>query len=153
IESTHRYRVRGLELAYHLWSSSASDPKLAVRSGRPVILCLHGFLDHGTSFAPVARLLAPEHEVLAVDFRGLGRWGWREHGYSYFPDSFGVVLHLIEQLGISELSILGHSMGGGVAAGVGSVLEDRLRSLILLEGMGPPAEDPSVAVSRIKTWM
>ncbi|NJK89813.1 MAG: hypothetical protein HC923_10725 [Myxococcales bacterium] len=57
---------RGLELAVH---------RLGIEQGTPV-LALHGFLDHGESFASVAALLAPDTTIYAPDARGHGASGW-----------------------------------------------------------------------------
>lgn len=145
--------VRGLALAYHRWA--APD--------RPILLLLHGFLDCGRSWQWVVDELGGEFDVIAPDMRGFGSSGWAgDGGYYHFYDYFSDILGLIDALGLgkqepgepalNELHIAGHSMGGSVATGVAALLGERCRSLVLLEGMGPPTNDPNQTVQRLQSW-
>lgn len=141
--TTRTYEVRGLPLAYHVWGAEDA----------PTILCFHGFLDHGQSFAPVAELLQDDFRIIAVDFRGHGHSGWiGAGGYYHFHDYFTDVLTLVEHLGIERTSIIAHSMGGSVASGVASMAPDRFDGIIMLEGMGPPASSFDHTVMRLTDW-
>ncbi|GAA3089881.1 alpha/beta fold hydrolase [Streptosporangium carneum] len=77
--------------------------------GRP-LLALHGHLSEGASFAAVAAELAPEWRVIAPDQRGHGESD-RAADYSregYLAD----VLALLDHLGLDQVAIAGHSLGG-----------------------------------------
>jgi pimeloyl-ACP methyl ester carboxylesterase len=53
------------------------------------------------------------------------------------------VVEVLDQLGWEECSLIGHSMGAGVATCVAGILRERVKRLILVEGLGPlsqPAE-------------
>lgn len=140
---THRFSVRGLEIGYHTWG----DPK------DPPLLMLHGFMDTGLSFGPVVRAMKGAYYVVAPDMRGHGHSGWvGPGGYYHFYDYFHDVRMLIEHLGLSKLSVVGHSMGGSIACGVSAMLSERIGTLFLLEGAGPPFHEASDAYLRLTTW-
>jgi pimeloyl-ACP methyl ester carboxylesterase len=126
--------VRGLPVAYSSWGLTPGAPE--------IVLCFHGFLDHGDSFAPVAEVLAQRLPVVALDFRGFGRSGWiGDGGYYHFMDYVADVERLHTHLGSPAVHLLAHSMGGSVATTFTSVRSEAVRSLVMLEGMGPPRED------------
>lgn len=141
--ATEHYEVRGLRLAFHRWGDDS----------RPLLVLLHGFMDHGRSFAPVAELLAKDFFVVAPDFRGHGESGWiGAGGYYHFYDYFHDVRVLVERLGAPRFGLVGHSMGGSVATGLAALLAERVSALVLLEGMGPPFAAPDEAVERLRRW-
>lgn len=132
--------MRGLRLALHEWGEE----------GRPVLLCLHGFLDHGRSFAPIAEALESSYHILAPDFRGHGASDWiGAGGYYHFHDYYGDMSELVESRGLTEFSLLAHSMGGSVAIVMANLFAERLRRLVLLEGVGPEGEDLRRAPDRL----
>ena len=140
---TATYRVRGLELAYHTWG----DPR-----GAPVV-CIHGFMDHGRSFAFMAEHLPEGSFVIAPDMRGHGHSGWvGAGGYYHFYDYFDDLRVLVDHLGLARFSVVAHSMGGSVAAGLVALMPERVDALVLLEGMGPPFVDLADQPLRLKAW-
>lgn len=136
------YRVRGMRLAYHVYG----DP-----GGRP-LLCLHGFMDHGASFRFVAEHLS-DVCIIAPDVRGHGHSDWvGPGGYYHFYDYFDDVRALLAELGWSRFSLVGHSMGGSIAVAIAALEPDKVDSVVLLEGMGPPFADLDDTVGRIDRW-
>lgn len=137
------YSVRGLELAYETWGER----------NNPTLLFLHGYQDHGLSYARTANYLQGEYFVIAPDLRGHGRSGWvGDGGEYYFYDYVYDVLCLLEHLGVDKLAIVGHSMGGNVATFSSALLKERVTSLILLEGMGFEPHDLADSVNRLTRW-
>ena len=138
------YSVRGLRLCVNEWG----------QEGAPVLLCLHGFLDHGASFAPIAESLAPRYHVLAPDFRGHGASEWvGAGGYYHFHDYYGDMVELIESRHLSRFSVLAHSMGGTIAIVLANLYPERIVSMVLLEGMGPEGEDIKKAPDRLQRFV
>lgn len=138
------FSVRGLQLAYNEWGEK----------DRPLILYFHGFLDHGLSFAPIAEFVADSYYSVAIDFRGHGYSGWiGDGGYYHFMDYAADAWRLIEVLGPRDVHLVGHSMGGSVAVAIAALFGDRVKSIVLLEGMGPPSEDLSTAPDRLRRWV
>lgn len=138
------YSVRGLRLAYHTWG----------RPTDPALILIHGFLDHGQSFADVVAALPGPFFAIAPDLRGHGHSGWvGDGGYYHFYDYFDDLRALIEHLGLTSFILVGHSMGGSVAIGTAALLgAERVRGLLLLEGMGPPFQALDSTVDRLSRW-
>ena len=100
-------------------------------SGCP-LLFLHGTGCDASDWTPVIERLPSARRCIAPDFRG--------HGQSTVPtqrftlsDLANDVLHLADSLGIQELVIVGHSLGGMVAMEVAE-RSSRVTGLVLLEG-------------------
>jgi non-heme chloroperoxidase len=81
-------------------------------SGRPVLL-IHGYPLDGNSWERQEReLLAHGYRVITYDRRGFGRSSQPTLGYDY--DTFAGDLHvLIEHLDLSDVALVGFSMGTG----------------------------------------
>jgi pimeloyl-ACP methyl ester carboxylesterase len=139
-----------LELAHLRVAAEEWGPE----DGSPV-LALHGWLDNAASFARLAPLL-DGLRVVALDLPGHGRSDHRPSGHvHHFVDWAPIALEAADALGWSSFSILGHSMGAGVATLLPAVAPDRIDRLALLEGFGPytrPAEDaPKQLASAIRS--
>ncbi|WP_437636887.1 alpha/beta fold hydrolase [Sorangium sp. So ce854] len=97
----------------------------------PVVL-LHGLMGSGACWAPLARALEGEFDVVMPDARGHGGSSAPLHGYRY-DDHASDVVGLIRGLELSRPALLGHSMGGMTAAVVASRGAGGLRGLILVD--------------------
>lgn len=147
--SSSYQRLNGLELFVHRFSDERATP-----SGLTLLL-LHGLLDAGSTWELVAApLTAAGHDVVAPDLRGFGRSGWiGAGGYYHFPDYIADVAALVDALAPARLGVVGHSMGGTVAAYFTGALPERVERLALLEGVGPMATEPAHALDRMQTWL
>lgn len=125
-----------------------------LRSER-VVLWLHGYLDMAQSFAAVLRgVSAHGYRVLAPDFRGHGESAWAgPGGYYHFADYLADLDALVDALGLERFDLVAHSMGGSVATRYAAMRPERVASLTLLEGIGPPAMPADVAVDRTLGWL
>ena len=104
--------------------------------GIPVI-GLHGWLDNAASFDHLAPLL-PEFYLIALDFHGHGFSDHLPPGMSYhLVDSVEFIFAIADQLELQEFSLIGHSMGASVATVMAGVFPERIRNLIMIEGLGP----------------
>ena len=142
--------------------SDGSSPRLHVdrhgQSGSPVML-LHGFAASFFEFRFWIPGLAEHHQVWAVDLKG--------HGSSpapldnrYSPYDHAEFVHrLIVQEDLRGLTLIGHSMGGGVALSVALRLleEGRLQRLILVSSAAYPQPLPGfirlAQRSRLTGWL
>jgi pimeloyl-ACP methyl ester carboxylesterase len=143
------WKVNGLDLCVHRFRDDDARPTGVT------LLLLHGFLDAGSTWDLVAEPLARAgYDVVAPDLRGFGqsaRVG--AGGYYHFPDYIADVAALVDALAPERLGVVGHSMGGAVAVYYAGACPDRVERLALLEGMGPPANRPDIAVTRMETWL
>lgn len=140
-ERDFRTRPRGLRLRICEWGTPSED--------RLPMLILHGFLEQGAAWDAIARALAPRL-VIAPDHRG---HGLSDHvadgGFYHFWDYVADVDALVEDLG-GRVDLVGHSMGGSVASLYAACAPDRVRRLVLIEGLGPPDGEPR-AVEQART--
>jgi len=119
-----------------------------------VVLC-HGLLDIGWSFDAVARdLVEAGHGVASFDWRGHGQTEWTgAGGYYHFPDYVLDLDELLPQLSDHPVHLVGHSMGGSACVMYAAARAEKLRSLALIEGLGPPEMEPRDPATRLRAWL
>jgi len=106
-------------------------------SGRPVVL-IHGWPLSGESWkAQVPVLTAAGYRVITYDRRGFGRSAKPADGYDY--DTLAADLaHLLESKDLTEVSLVGFSMGGGeVARYIANHGSSRLHSVVFAAAVPP----------------
>ena len=142
-------RVNGLRLFVHRFRDASVLP-----SGLTLLL-LHGYQDAGATWDLVAEhLVRAGHDVIAPDLRGFGQSdAVGSGGYYHFPDYVADVAELVDAIAPRRLGVVGHSMGGTIAALYAGALPQRVERLALLEGLGPLATEPSFAVDRMRAWL
>jgi pimeloyl-ACP methyl ester carboxylesterase len=88
-------------------------------SGEPPFVFVHGWCCDHTYFAPQVERFSASHRVVAVDLRGHGASDAPEQRYSIeqFVDDLA---WLVYTLGLDKPIVVGHSMGGVVAVGLGA---------------------------------
>jgi len=122
---------------YDLWSWSAGE-------GRP-LLYLHGFERHPGD-ASFLRRLAERHAVLAPEQPGFGT----STGFEHIRDLTDLVLvyrRVVENWGVGQVDVVGHSLGAMFAAELAALCPDLVRRLVLVDPFGlwlddTPALDP-----------
>ena len=107
----------------------------------PQYVFLHGMGLNAHGFDPV--VLALDAPALALDLPGHGRSDWREDA-NYRPDLLAAdVLTALEQLAPEPFVLVGHSLGGLVAAIAAPMLGARLRGLVIVDitpGVSPQGD-------------
>lgn len=105
--------------------------------GRPVVL-LHAMASNGDTWRRLAAGLS-DCRVIRPDLRGHGRSS-RAGDYSLtgFRDD---IVGLLDQLGLARVDLIGHALGGRVAAMITLAQPGRVRRLIL-ENTAPPPHEP-----------
>jgi N-formylmaleamate deformylase len=99
---------------------------------KPPVVLLHGLMTNGACWAPFARTLEADYDVIMPDARGHGHSSAPDNGYCY--DTLAAdVLNLLDTLGLAKPVLLGHSMGGMIAALLASQKPKRLRALVLVD--------------------
>ena len=103
--------------------------------GMPV-LAFHGWLDNAATFDHLAPYLK-DFRLVSLDLPGHGLSDHRASGSSYhFSDIIVDVLEALHVLGWQRFSLLGHSMGAGVASYLAGTIPEKISSVILIEGLG-----------------
>ena len=99
--------------------------------GDPIVL-IHGFPSSTFAFHRLAPILARKRRVIALDLPGLGL-SHRDHRRSFSIDAHAErIVALLDALAIERASLLGVSMGGGVAQRVAATRPERLDRLVLV---------------------
>lgn len=104
--------------------------------GRPVLL-LHGFATSSYTWHAIIPELAKNHRVIAIDLRGFGASDKPLDDHYTIQDQADVVQAFIEQENLHDLTIIGHSFGGGItlalALKAGEERQSRIRNIVLVD--------------------
>ena len=103
-------------------------------SGPPVVL-IHGMLNSSSHWQSVALELAREHTVVAPDLIGHGDSAAPRGDYSLGAHAASI-RDLLAAIGIERASIVGHSLGGGVAMQFFYQFPQRVERLVLISSGG-----------------
>lgn len=139
----------GLTLHYTEWGEPSTD----------TLVLIHGNRDHARSWdSLVTSLLSrnvPFSHLVSLDLRGHGDSQWPPPGKGYQHEDFlfdlaGLLRHLQQE----AVTIVAHSLGGSVALMFAGCFPQRVKRLVLVEGVGPTArsvgEVPEVLAERLE---
>jgi pimeloyl-ACP methyl ester carboxylesterase len=107
---------------------------LTAGSGPPLVL-VHGITSSADTWADAMRGLAREHTVIAPDLLGHGSSAKPRGDYSLGAYASGV-RDLLAALGHDRVTIVGHSLGGGVAMQFSYQFPERTERLVLVSSGG-----------------
>lgn len=110
------------------------------RGGLETLVFLHGLGVDGSVWQAVVRRYFPTYTCIALDLRGHGLSVHPDKGYGgddYVQDIVSALVWLRERFG--ELTIIGHSLGAVIAAGVAATVHSLVQRLILAD---PPMHGP-----------
>lgn len=102
----------------------------------PALVCLPGWPQTWYSYHPVAAELAQHYRVIIVDIRGMGSSEKPATGYDKKTMAQDVYA-LLRHLGLEKASLLGHDIGGMVAASFAFNHPEATEKLILADGAHP----------------
>lgn len=102
-----------------------------------VIVLLHGFCGSSAYFEQVIPLLSGSYRVIAPDLRGHGASDAPLGAYS-IDQMANDVLALLNALEISEVYLLGHSLGGYITLSFAQRYASRLKGFGLIHSTGYP---------------
>lgn len=80
----------------------------------PALLLIHGMADNSSTFEPLFEQLARDYTVIAPDLLGHGGSDRPRADYS-LPAFANAMRDLLLYLGIDRATLVGHSLGGGIA--------------------------------------
>ncbi len=119
-----RFRtVHGYQRAYRMAGSG------------PAVLLVHGVSDRSESWLPIMGRLAENYTVIAPDLLGHGASDKPRADYSVAAFSNGM-RDLLDVLDIDTATVVGHSLGGGVAAQLSYQYPERVERLVLVGSGG-----------------
>ncbi|MFE3054474.1 alpha/beta fold hydrolase [Nocardia sp. NPDC059239] len=110
-------------------------------SGSPVVL-VHGGGEWAYSYRDTIQTLARSHRVIAVDLPGHGYTELHRKDFAYTVDSMaGSLAAFLDALGLTKVSLAGHSWGGGWALRFAETRPDRVERLALIDSNGVEYSD------------
>ncbi len=97
----------------------------------PPIVILHGLFGEGDNWRAVANRLSERFRVVLLDLRNHGESGWEdEMGFAEMAED---VFDTMDYLGLEDVALLGHSLGGKVAMTVAAARPERLKALVVVD--------------------
>ncbi len=112
------------------------------------VLCLPGLTRNSADFHDLALALAATRRVLALDLRGQGQSDRDADGRSYTNESYlADIGHLLTLTGCHHIAVVGTSLGGILAMGLGATRPTTLRAVVLND-IGP--EIPGAALADLR---
>ena len=122
-EATRAVMLSGHELAY-------------LDSGDgPAVLFIHGLTNSSRSWARLVDALNTDHHILAPDLYGHGASAKPMRDYSLSAHA-ATLRDLLDRLGIDRVTLVGHSLGGGIAMQFFYLFPERASRLVLVSSGG-----------------
>ncbi|QIK74171.1 alpha/beta fold hydrolase [Nocardioides piscis] len=119
----HKVQLHGHELSY-------------VDSGSgPVVLFIHGILGSQGQWAHLVDEMDDEHRVVVPDLFGHGESAKPTGDYSLSSHA-ATLRDLLDHLGIERVTLVGHSLGGGIAMQFFYLFPERVDRLVLVASGG-----------------
>lgn len=112
--------------------------EIGAPAGLPIV-CVHGLRDSPHALTPVFSRAWEElpYRVLLPELRGHGLSGPTS---AYAMSNFILdVFDVLDHAGVNEFALFGHSLGGHVVTKLAAMWPERVRALIVVEGLGPPS--------------
>ena len=99
-------------------------------TGEPLVL-VHGFFTCGSTWGPVADLLATQYQVIIPDMRGHGRSTNSAGTFTHRQSAIDVYA-LLDQLGVKRFKAMGISSGGMTLLHMATQQRDRIDAMVLI---------------------
>ncbi len=113
--------------------------------GATPVLCLAGLTRNSRDFHAVAKHLAPTRRVISLDYRGRGRSDYDENRRNYTPEIYiQDIRHLLAALNLGRVFVIGTSLGGLLAMGMGIAMPGALAG-VAINDVGPDIDGDGLA--------
>ena len=145
--TSHYFYSQRLKLHYVDWGNA----------DKPLLVLVHGGRDHARNWDWVAQALREDYHIVVPDLRGHGDSEWAR-GSEYAMVEYVVDLsQLLAQLSSFPVTLIGHSLGGGIVLQYSGVYPEKVRKVVSIEGLGPPPDmiqqQPKHAHQRMELWI
>ncbi|MEX2445704.1 MAG: alpha/beta hydrolase [Dehalococcoidia bacterium] len=138
----HVYTSQRLRLSYWAWGDEANPP----------LVLVHGMRDHARAWDRVAEAFERDYYVVALDLRGHGDSQWSTGAHYGWTEFMLDLVALIDEVG-GRASVVGHSVGGGIALFAAGVFPERFAHLVSIEGVNPWLHgDRPPGPERMREW-
>ncbi|WP_232323285.1 alpha/beta hydrolase [Photobacterium sp. J15] len=128
-----------------------SAPLSYLQATKPFLVFLHGWQDNAASFDGLFPLLAKYYHLIAIDWPGHGLSQPRGiDNYYYFFDYVDDLNQFIAMLPADEVLLVGHSLGALVAGSYAAAFPEKVKGLVMIEGLAPLHESPENVAKRLR---
>ena len=133
-----RYRAINSGHCYHIEIHGTGDP----------LVLLHGFSGAASTWRAIIERLADRFQLIAIDLLGHGASDAPADIASYRMEAVAAdIVDLLDQLDLSDPTLLGYSMGGRLALFLACAYPSRFRALVL-ESASPGLADGRARAER-----
>ncbi|MHB1475424.1 MAG: alpha/beta fold hydrolase [Dermatophilaceae bacterium] len=101
----------------------------------PAVLFIHGLTSSSRSWAHLVDTLDSDHRIVAPDLHGHGASAKPMGDYSLGAHA-ATMRDLLDRLGIDRVTLVGHSLGGGIAMQFCYLFPERVERLVLVASGG-----------------
>lgn len=114
-------------------------------SDRTPVLCLGGLSRNSKDFHQLAVRLATDRRVVCPDYRGRGRSEYDKDWRNYTASTYiNDILHILAALNLHRVIVIGTSLGGLLAMGLGAAAPTALAGVVLND-VGPDVDPDGLA--------
>lgn len=104
------------------------------RFGRgPAVVLVHGWPLNGATYRGLVQHLAQRYTCYVPDLPGSGDTPWDPTTRDIFSDWGKLIAEFVVALGLTQVALVGHDSGGGIAREAALLLGDRVRMLGLID--------------------
>ena len=145
--TSHYFYSQRLKLHYVDWGNP----------DKPLMALIHGGRDHCRNWDWVAQAFREDYHIIAPDLRGHGDSEWARGSEYSMIEHVVDIAQLLAQTDRFPVTLIGHSLGGGIVLQYSGVYPDRVKKVVAIEGLGPPpnmlAAQPNTAHERMRVWV
>jgi len=120
---------------YRVINAPTSDIKLHTNisgKGKPLLM-LHGFGSSSYSFHHIVEPLSKKYRVYNFDLKGFGNSPKpKDYRYSVY-DQAVLVSNFIKEHNLTDITLIGHSYGGGVALSLALMDQKNIKKMVLID--------------------
>lgn len=102
---------------------------------KPNVLLIHGNYSNAMQWMSKAEQLSEDYNVLVPELRGFGHSSYHTP-INTLEELAADLVELVEDLNLSDISVIGWSLGGGVAIEFVYLAQARVKNLVLTASMG-----------------
>src|SRR3954469_16747691 len=127
--------MEGMDLVSHQLMLHGHSVTYRTAGSGPVLLLLHGIANSSETWEPVAADLCEHFTLIAPDLLGHGASATPRGDYSLGAHASGA-RDLLTALGHDHVTVVGHSLGGGIAMQFAYQFPERCERLVLVSSGG-----------------
>jgi pimeloyl-ACP methyl ester carboxylesterase len=127
--------MEAMDLVSHELTLHGHSVTYRTAGSGPVLLLLHGIANSSETWEPVASALAKHFTLIAPDLLGHGASATPRGDYSLGAHASGA-RDLLTALGHDHVTVVGHSLGGGIAMQFAYQFPERCERLVLVSSGG-----------------